>query len=264
MPREPRYEAQPFGSWEEVRRASEAARRVRDRSLILFACATGLRPQEWVALRWEDIDDEGVNVCRALKTPNAERRVLLTSLAREALTLLEPQRGRTFDVTLHGWRSKAWRTILTRAGLPYRPPSGMRDTYATLALAAGVRIEWIASQMGHASPATTLKHYARWTPEAHSSELEILNTALRFPQTSALTRLRHAPLRPHSSAFPASPTDLSRNDPSRSVTTCHGCGEAFSAKRRDALYCSAACRQLVYRERKRAGQGHPERGAPAS
>jgi hypothetical protein len=26
------------------------------RALIIFACATGLRPEEWIGLRWEDID----------------------------------------------------------------------------------------------------------------------------------------------------------------------------------------------------------------
>ncbi len=31
-------------------------RKQRDRALVLFACASGLRPQEWQALQWRDVD----------------------------------------------------------------------------------------------------------------------------------------------------------------------------------------------------------------
>jgi hypothetical protein len=34
---------------------------------------------------------------------------------------------------------------------------------------------------------------------------------------------------------------------------CEGCGEAFTATRRDAKTCSAACKQKVYRLRKKGG-----------
>lgn len=40
----------------------------------------------------------------------------------------------------------------------------MRHTFATLALADGASIEWIAKQMGHEDIATTLRHYHKWLP----------------------------------------------------------------------------------------------------
>jgi hypothetical protein len=45
----------------------------------------------------------------------------------------------------------------------------MRHTFAILALAAGVPIEWVSKQLGHASVKTTLDHtpggYQLWTSE---------------------------------------------------------------------------------------------------
>lgn len=35
----------------------------------------------------------------------------------------------------------------------------------------------------------------------------------------------------------------------RRPVTCEGCGEQFKGKRKDALYCSAACRQRIHRKR---------------
>ena len=40
----------------------------------------------------------------------------------------------------------------------------MRHTFATLPLADGASIEWIAKQMGHEDIATTLRHYQKWLP----------------------------------------------------------------------------------------------------
>lgn len=37
----------------------------------------------------------------------------------------------------------------------------------------------------------------------------------------------------------------------RADLVCEACGEWFEAARRDAIYCSSACRQRAYRERKR-------------
>jgi integrase len=44
----------PFESWDEVLAVAREAGRYRP--LVVFACATGLRPEEWSALQWRDID----------------------------------------------------------------------------------------------------------------------------------------------------------------------------------------------------------------
>jgi integrase len=54
----------------------------------------------------------------------------------------------------------------------------MRDTFATLHLAAGVRLEWISKQMGHSSTTVTERHYARWLRRGEDAELARMNAAL--------------------------------------------------------------------------------------
>jgi hypothetical protein len=53
---------------------------------------------------------------------------------------------------------------LDKAELPRRRIYDMRHSFATLALAAGVPIEWVARQMGHRDTRVTLRHHARWLP----------------------------------------------------------------------------------------------------
>ena len=42
----------------------------------------------------------------------------------------------------------------------------LRHTFATLLLAKGAPITYVAAQLGHAKPSTTLQWYARWLPQA--------------------------------------------------------------------------------------------------
>jgi integrase len=197
MPKEPRYSVHPFASWAEVLSVSESMTRTADKALVRFACATGLRPQEWQAIRWLDIkpSERTLRVSRALrngkvedrgKTDAALRTVHLTARALQALDLLPvPIRReqlvfpaeRGGPINLHNWRAREWADALSAASLTYRPPSGMRDTFATLNLADGASIEWIAKEMGHTEVTTTLRHYAEWLPRADAAILARLDAA---------------------------------------------------------------------------------------
>src|SRR2546426_3138501 len=50
-----RREQRPFESWAELD-AIAAHLAPRHRAMVIFAAATGLRPAEWLALEWRDID----------------------------------------------------------------------------------------------------------------------------------------------------------------------------------------------------------------
>ncbi len=52
----------------------------------------------------------------------------------------------------------------------------MRHTFATLALAATIPLEWISKQMRHTDIETTRRHYARWIRRAETHWLGILNS----------------------------------------------------------------------------------------
>jgi integrase len=98
----PRIEQRPFESWDELRPLADRLGR-RLGPLVLFAAATGLRPSEWLALEWRDIDCEArvVYVRRAyrngrLKCPKTDgsiRAVPLQAIALEALDALPRRDG---------------------------------------------------------------------------------------------------------------------------------------------------------------------------
>src|SRR5215831_16386770 len=71
-------------------------------------------------------------------------------------------RGERLDV--NRFRKGPWRIALAKAGLAYRRPYALRHTFATLLLAQGQSIKYVAAQLGHSSAMTTLAHYARWMP----------------------------------------------------------------------------------------------------
>jgi hypothetical protein len=50
----------------------------------------------------------------------------------------------------------------------------------------------------------------------------------------------------------------------RSTAVCACCRRGFSNRRRDAEFCSAACRQRAYRERKEATAEEARRAAEAA
>jgi integrase len=52
-----------------------------------------------------------------------------------------------------------------RAGLFGHRPYDCRHAFATLALSEeNAPLTWVSAMLGHANPATTLRHYSRWLP----------------------------------------------------------------------------------------------------
>jgi integrase len=72
---------------------------------------------------------------------------------------------------------KAFRRTLTRAGLPAFRLNDLRHTYASLLLAAGAPITYVSAQLGHATPTTTLRYYAKWIPSQGRRWVEVLDHA---------------------------------------------------------------------------------------
>ncbi len=173
--------------------------------LIRFACATGLRPEEWIGLEWRDLDlsnrtvtlrgtvVDGVWRDGDAKTPGSLRTVALAAPAIRAIQelprplrnnqLIFPasgggnrrKRGHGGYINLDNWRRRVWDPIfgdpeVVRAGLKRRPLYQMRHTYATLALAQGVTLEWISEQMGHEDLRITKKFYARFVKQVDDRE----------------------------------------------------------------------------------------------
>jgi integrase len=185
----------------EVRRLSEVAQGDDHIGpLVLLALSTGLRRNELLALRWEDIGPDNLAVTASLsesakggyersapKTRRSRRTVGLPAIAREALARQrELSAGSTWvfasPVTgrpLHPEAvTSAWRDLADRAGLSGVRLHDLRHTAATLALAAGVPVRDVADALGHSSPSITLNVYGHAIPEGPSRVADALDKAL--------------------------------------------------------------------------------------
>ena len=159
---------------------------------------TGLRRGEVLGLQWADVDFERgrVHIRRAyvrrqVTTPKSGRGrqvVMASPLAELLLDVLATRRRETLAF---GWPEtppwvfpsetggpldqdnfeRSWRRVRRRAqALGVRPLRlhCTRHTWASLALASGKSVRWVADQLGHADPALTLRVYAHAMREEES------------------------------------------------------------------------------------------------
>ena len=198
VPRRERREMQAL-SPEQARRFLAVARGTRHGALFELAITTGLRPSEYLALKWEDRDfGRGtLSVVRSLdaepgggyrleetKTRNSRRVVKLLpgvlSASVEHRQAQQRQReeagerwkeqGFVFTnevggpLERHNLAHRHFRKILEQAGLPQVRLYDLRHTAATLALAAGVPVKVVSEMLGHSSVALTLDVYSHVLP----------------------------------------------------------------------------------------------------
>lgn len=163
----------------------------------LWMFFTGMRPEETIALRWSDIDEQAGTVrvqrVRTFKgserdgsKTHAERDVDLVPQAVEALRIMkgytmmktidrEGDEDTTCDifenpVTGKPWhdersqRDHYWKPSLRRLGIRARRAYCTRHTYCTVALMGRVPPSYIAEQAGH-SVLMLMTTYAKWMPD---------------------------------------------------------------------------------------------------
>ncbi len=174
--------------------------------LVLFS--TGLRRGELLGLRWEDVDfgRSRLGVRRALvgnrlTTPKSGKarfvalppgtvgtlRELLGYRRREQLErgwaavpewLFPSQTGGTWDVRDF---ERSWLRLRRRAqkaGVRPLKLHSTRHTYASVTLAAGKSVRWVAEQLGHSNAAFTLRVYAHVLP-SEEGDLSAVDFAAR-------------------------------------------------------------------------------------
>jgi len=158
--------------------------------LLAFLLHTGARKGEAMALKWQDVDWNGgrLHIRRALsrgqlgppKSDKARSVALPPALAETLRELLRERRRQCLE---RKWRevpelvfcsrkggplqernvTRSWERCRRRAQAEGVRPLRLHDarhTYASLALAAGKSVRWVAHQLGHASPELTLRVYA--------------------------------------------------------------------------------------------------------
>jgi integrase len=180
--REPKPEVDPL-TLDEAERLLAAASG-QDRAIFTVLIFTGLRPNEALALSWNDVDfdREVIRIRRSInrfegvglpKTASSEREVdllpnvkavlqeqRLRSQLRSEFVFPSEARGGPLDLT--NLRERNWRRLLRKSGLRPRTLYQCRHTYAALQLSRGENPQYVAHQMGHTTLEMIIRHYARW------------------------------------------------------------------------------------------------------
>jgi len=185
----------------------------REATLMLLFADAGLRTGEGLAVRWEDFDATGRTLAieRAVSQgqvgptkTDESRTVDVTPRLASALVHLQAETEKdalVADVDPCPWIfpssagtpldpsavAKVFRAVLREAGLPRFRLYDLRHTFATHLLAQGAPITYVAAQLGHAKPTTTLAFYAHWIPSGDKGfidRLEAIRSAARIERGS--------------------------------------------------------------------------------
>ena len=90
-------------------------------------------------------------------------RRLMAELLKAHLAAGRPASGTVALVEHANYRHRALRRVIRSSGIEQSlTPHGLRDTYASHLLSAGVQLAYVSAQLGHADVAITARHYARW------------------------------------------------------------------------------------------------------
>ena len=177
------FVADPFDI-DEIDAILTACGREQERNMFRFAFATGMRPSEYIGLRWGAVNfvKHVVSVQGAFvdgqmkdtaKTVKGLRDVDMRWAAYEALQGQQPYTKLAGElVFLHPvsggqWKGdkqirERWRRILLLAGVRYRNPYQTRHTFASSLLMLGANPLYVATQLGHTDTTMVTRTYGKW------------------------------------------------------------------------------------------------------
>lgn len=198
LPRQVKTEMKCFTP-DEAKLFLEAAENEKFYALFYLAIETGMRPEEYLGLKWQDIDFEQrtLSVQRALverrgggfifdelKTSRSRRSIPLSNSVINVLKIhrrnqLEERMKigagyQNFDVVFasevgtpmmhRNLLRRHFKPLLAKAGLPDIRLYDLRHTTATLLLSAGQNPKIVSERLGHASIVLTLDTYSHVLP----------------------------------------------------------------------------------------------------
>jgi integrase len=204
----PKVEPQPWTP-EQLRTFLHAACGHRLFPAFWLLAATGMRRNEVLGLRWDDIDFDRQTIAlnRGIvsvgyelhetrgKTRNAPRPIQLdpttTDLLRAWRTWQASEQA-AVGVDGHGWVvgdpngqpvhphaiSQAFERLARRACVPVIRLHDVRHTHATLLIRAGVPVEVVSERLGHATTAFTIETYQHVMPGMQADAASIAETLL--------------------------------------------------------------------------------------
>ncbi len=170
---------------EEQKKAGDVAFEYENGDLIVFILYTGLRLNEAVSLKWEDIDLEGNKI--AIKQSKTETGVRIVPLSKMAKIILkhrqeeqkEPLQGYVFKNATGGQilynARRLCLKIAKRAGIRDFSPHTCRHTFATRLLEKGANIKTVSELLGHASIQVTLDIYGHISQKLKQEAITLLD-----------------------------------------------------------------------------------------
>ncbi|MGO1381001.1 tyrosine-type recombinase/integrase [Corynebacterium sp. AOP36-E1-14] len=203
-------------SHEQIAGLVKAVPAKQDEALILVLAYMGLRWGEAAALVWSDLVSDGfvASVSKAVRrgdesymevgpTKTHQRRVVpVPELVRVKLLELWSERygdgsalkqwpevapwGRELvfissvggELSNANWRNRVLIPACEQAGIePAATPHQLRDSFASLSVAAGASIAAVSKNLGHGQVSTTLRHYIDVLPAEQAAVAVSLNTA---------------------------------------------------------------------------------------
>lgn len=177
------FVADPFDI-NEIDAILDGCEREQERNMFWFAFGSGLRPSEYIGMRWGAINfvknvfsvqgafvdgkmkdsAKTIKGLRDVDMRNAAHEALIaqqrhTKLAGE-LVFLHPISGEqwTGDKQIR----ERWRRILLIAGVRYRNPYQTRHTFASSLLMLGANPLYVATQLGHVDTTMVTRTYGKW------------------------------------------------------------------------------------------------------
>lgn len=182
--------------------------------LWAFLVSTGVRRGEALGLRWQDVDLAAATatIVRAITTVDHEPTVSepktaagrrTVKLDADTVAVLRQHRKAQNEERLllgAGWQasglvfctvdggllhpdrtSREFVRRVERWGLPRIPLHGLRHTWATLAMRAGVHPRVVQERLGHSTIAVTLGIYSHVAPVMHEDAAELVAGMFRRP-----------------------------------------------------------------------------------
>jgi integrase len=210
---------------EELRMIFDSCRNPKEKALWNLVAFTGARPEEYLAMRWSDVDlnkavwsitqvqvelPEGVIIYEEPKTEKSKRSLPLTE---ETIELLKAHRRvqLEYQLKIRRWTNnnlvfpsrfgtpmrgsnlyRHFKSLLEVAGISTEEnpslitPYSLRHSFATYSLEAGANLKDVSTMLGHSSIRITADTYA------HTSDERKVFVVNAFAETLSGTKLKKA------------------------------------------------------------------------
>lgn len=167
--------------------------------MILFGLKTGMRPKEYLALKWENVDLER-GILYVCKTKSRRMREIpiheellsnLCKIERQGEFVFSDRRGKPYSK--NGLFRGGWERTVRAAKLQGVTLYHLRDTFATGLLLKGVDLKTVSEYLGHSNPTITATRYYASIPTHKRTSIQLLGRENIENVDTGVTQTKEAP-----------------------------------------------------------------------